>query len=102
MSEQRGVKWAVCRVLGSVSTVNSGFISSSPSTRELKRREIKVGMNLASHDTDLPAVVVKGIGEDFLVVHSGGVTATVYTGGFYRSPRKGLSYAFSDVNICLK
>ena len=98
MSEQRGVKWEVCRVLGSVSTVNSGFISSSPSTRELKRREVKVGMNLASHDTDLPAVVVQGIGEDFLVVHSGGVTATVYTGGFYRSPRKGLRPIMANQN----
>ena len=102
MSEQKGVKWEICRVLGSVTSVNSGFLSSLPSTRVLKCREVKTGMNLASHDSDLPAVIVKGIGEDYLVVHLCSETKTLYTGGFYRSLRKGLSYAFSNVSIRLE
>ena len=102
MSEQKGVKWETCKVLGSITCVNSGFLSSSPSNRVLKRRDIKSGMNLASHNSDLPAVVVKGIGDDYLVVHSCVETKTIYTGAFYSSPRKGLSYAYSSVDIRLE
>lgn len=102
MAEQKGVKWECCRVCGSVDCVNSGFVSSDSYLKQYRRRELKVGMNIAGHCSDLPVVKVIGISDDSLTVTSEGVTKTIYTGGFYRSPRKGLSYAYSDVTIKLE
>jgi hypothetical protein len=100
MSEQKGVKWSVCKVMGSVTAVNSGFLSSDSSTRLYERKSVKVGLNLTAYNEDLPTVTVAAVGDDFIKVRVPNSLVTIYTGEFYRSPRKGLSYVYSDV--CIK
>ncbi len=102
MSEVKGVKWNICKVRGCVTAVDPGCLSSTPFPKDYQRKDVKVGMNLAHHESDLPAVVVRAVGEDYIKVYCQGQTATIYTGAFYRSPRKGLSYAYSDVDIKLE
>jgi hypothetical protein len=47
----------------------------------------------------LPSVVVKEIAEDHIVLFAGGQRHTIYTGETYTTPRKGLSYAYSEVDV---
>ena len=58
-------------------------------------------MNLCCYKDNLPSVYVEEIADDHIVVHVDGAKRTIYTGGGYSSNKKGLNYAYSEVDVYL-
>ena len=97
--EKKAAKWEMCKVRGWISAVDPGCVSSECYPKEYRRDELSKGLNLSSHNEYLPSVVVKEIGEDYIVLFAGGQRHTIYTGESYTTPKKGLSYAYSEVDV---
>lgn len=94
--------WNECRVAGTITACDPGRLTCSGSSRSYSRDELSVGMNLCAFDDNLPSAVVRSVGFDNITVRIEGRTYKVTTGGRVDSPRKGLSYAYSEVSIYLK
>lgn len=93
--------WNVCQVNGYITASDPGRLNTSCSHKTYKRTELKRGMNLCAYDDDLPTVILKEIGEDCIVVNHDGGSHKVEIGKPVETPRKGLSYAWSDATISI-
>mgnify|MGYP003300612939 CR=1 FL=1 len=102
-NEKKAAKWEICKVRGWISAVDPGCVSSECYPKVYNRDELWKGQNLSAHNEYLngylPSVVVKEIAEDHIVLFAGGQRHTIYTGETYTTPRKGLSYAYSEVDV---
>ena len=96
-------RWEICIVGGWITAVDPGCLCSASYPMEFRRDELRKGQNLSAHNEYLneylPSVVVKEIAEDHIVLFAGGQRHTIYTGETYTTPRKGLSYAYSEVDV---
>ena len=100
MEKEKTVRrWEVCKVRGWISAMDPGRVSSECYPKVYKRDELRKGQNISSHNEHLPSVVVEEIAEDHIVLFTGGQRHTIYTGETYTTPRKGLSYAYSEVDV---
>ncbi len=99
--EQKNVRWEKCTVNGWITACDPGCNRTSGYHRTYKREEINEGMDLCYYEGNLPSVVVKEIADDYIVVHVDGAKRTIYTGGYYSSNKKGLNYAYSEVDVYL-
>ena len=93
--------WTICKVCGYVVACDPGIQNFSSYPRVIKRKDLKVGMNLCSHNEDLPVVTVRSIHEDHIVLNFFGSNHRLYAGDTIYTPHKGLSYAYSEANIKL-
>ncbi|MBR5476853.1 MAG: hypothetical protein IKV19_00205 [Bacteroidaceae bacterium] len=98
-NEKKAERWEVCKVRGWISAVDPGCVSSECYPKVYNRDELWKGQNLSAHNEYLPSVVLKEIAEDHIVLFAGGQRHTIYTGETYTTPRKGLSYAYSEVDV---
>ena len=93
--------WNVCQVNGYITASDPGRLTTSCSHKTYKKSELWRGMNLCGYDEDLPKVILKEIGEDYIVVNNEGCSCKVEIGKHVETPRKGLSYAWSDASISI-
>ena len=96
-----GPPWRVCRVVGYITACDPGILTTSDYPKEYDRVDLKVGMNLCGHCSDLPKVQLKAVGPDHIVVRCSGVTHRINTGDSLDTPRMGLSSAYSEATITL-
>ena len=94
--------WKVCNINGWVTACDPGRLTSTPYHKSYRREELSRGMNLTAYCEDLPDVKVREIGTDFLTVAFSGRQHKIPTGGHIDTPRKGLSYAYSEATIYVK
>lgn len=94
--------WKICHVDGDITACDPGCLTTSVYTKIYQRKELKRGMNLTAYNEDLPPVKVREIGDDFLTVTFSGKQHKLTTGSRIQTPRKGLSYAYSEATIYLK
>ena len=99
---KKAASWEICKVRGWITAVDSGHLSSECYPKEYKRNDLRKGMDLSSHNEYLPSVVVREIAEDHIVLFAGGQRHTIYTGESYTTPKKGLSYAYSEVDVSIE
>ena len=92
--------WKTCNVNGWITASDPGQLTSTPYHRAYRREEIRRGMNL-THCEYLPEVRVAEVGPDFLVVAFSGRRHKILPGDHVDTPRKGLSYAYSEATIYL-
>lgn len=93
--------WKVCEVLGYITAVDPGRLTTSSSDKKYRRDELYKGMNLCGYDDDLPKVKVKVITDEYIIIDMEGVEKKVMAGKLACTPRHGLSYAYSDAIIRL-
>lgn len=95
-------KWEFCEVIGYITVSDPGSNNFTTYYRKYRRDEIKPGMNLCAYNKDLPIVKVKSVNDEALVVTwMGGATHTLHLGDEAYTPKKGLSYAYSEAEIRL-
>lgn len=94
--------WNVCNINGWVTASDPGRLTSTPYHKVYRREEIRRGMNLTHYCEYLPQVKVAEIGPDFLVVAFSGRRYKLLPGEHVDTPRKGLSYAYSEATIYLE
>ena len=100
-NEKKAERWEKCTVNGWITACDPGRNRTSGYHRTYKREEIETGMNLCRYEDNLPSAVVNEIADDYIVVHVDGAKRTIYTGGRYSSNKKGLNYAYSEVDVYL-
>lgn len=94
--------WTKCHIDGYIVACDPGNNNLSYYPADYTRGELKVGMNLCAHDKDLPKVIVKKIADNSIVVRCSNSNHTITIGEEFYSPRKGLSYAYSEAIISLE
>ena len=104
MEKLEGVshRWSVCNIWGYIVACDPGIQNLSSYPREVKREQMKVGMNLCSHAEHLPPVVVREIADSYIVVNSFGKQHKISIDESYYTPKMGLSYAYSKAVVSLK
>lgn len=93
--------WNVCQVNGYITASDPGLLNTSCSHKTHKKSELWIGMNLCAYDEYLPKVILKEIDDDYIVVNHEGGSHKVEIGKSVETPRKGLSYAWSDATISI-
>lgn len=93
--------WNVCQVNGYITASDPGRLNTSCSHKTHKKSELWIGMNLCAYDEYLPKVILKEIDDDYIVVNHEGGSHKVEIGKSVETPRKGLSYAWSDATISI-
>lgn len=94
--------WNVCLINGYITACDPGQLTTSSYNKRYTRQELSRKMNLTGYCEHLPKIVVCEIGDDFLTVSISGQRHKVHTGGHVDTPRKGLSYAYSEATLYLK
>lgn len=93
--------WNVCQVNGYITASDPGRLNTSCSHKTYKKSELWIGMNLCAYDEYLPKVILKEIDDDYIGVNHEGGSHKVEIGKSVETPRKGLSYAWSDATISI-
>ena len=99
--DKKAERWERCTVNGWITACDPGRQTTSGYHRTYNREEVTEGMNLCYYEGNLPSVYVKEIADDHIVVHVDGAERLIYTCGRYSSDRKGLNYAYSEVDVFL-
>lgn len=94
--------WETCRVSGYIVACDPGHQNLSHDPKVYRKDQLKVGMNLCDYNEHLPVVRVRQICDDRLVVQAEGVTLDVRPDKNGYTPKKGLSYAYSDATISIE
>lgn len=101
-NEQAIPNWDTCYVSGTITACDPGCNHSTHFPKSYRRDEIKIGKNLCSYNSYLPAVTVQAIHDDHIVVGSMGARKELYPGQHFFSPKKGLSYAYSEAIVSIE
>ena len=95
-------KWSVCQIEGCTVACDPGCNTITPYPKEYTPEQIEKGMVLTDYCSYLPKVKVMEVGENYLVLKSGELKQTIFTGDYYCSPRRPLDYAYAEAEIWLK
>ena len=95
-------EWSKCHVSGSVTTCDPGQTRDYIYPKSYSREEITINKDICGHHEHLPCVVVKEIGPDFIEIEFSGKRHKLTIGKRVETPKKGLSYAYSQAIISLE
>lgn len=95
-------EWRVCHISGDITSCDPGCNRSFSYPKSYQREELKVGMNLCRYNEDLPTITVTKIMPEYIEVTCSGREYKLSIGDKLRTPKKGLSYAYSEADVWLE
>lgn len=99
--EKSEKRWEYCYITGYIVACDPGCQNLSYYPNRYKRSEMKEGMDLCAYQEHLPKVILKSMGENFIEVTFSGMKHKILNGETKYTPKKGLSYAYSEAIISI-
>lgn len=95
-------EWNICHISGDIAACDPGCNSYSHYPKSYQREELKVGMNLCRYNENLPTISVTKIMPEYIEVTCSGKEYKLSIGDKLKTPKKGLSYAYSEAEVWLE